>query len=143
VIGVSAKDLSFPRVAHTTFVDNQLAIEAKRKKPMFGAGGGEFVGSVFAGNQKLVAEDHYSTGRIRFRTSLFDPGPAPECPGCIAGDVRFADAGAGDFRLAEAGAAELPVERVEWEAALVDAEAARAPGIVTWLPGRTEARDAR
>ena len=71
-IGISCKDLSYARVAHCTFVDNALAIEAKRKKPMFGGGSGEFVNCVFAANDTLLREDWFSNGKIKLDHVLTD-----------------------------------------------------------------------
>ncbi|MFQ5649796.1 MAG: right-handed parallel beta-helix repeat-containing protein [bacterium] len=71
-IGISAKDLSFVRAANCTFVENRLAIEAKRKKPMFGGGSGEVVNCVFSGNQELLTEDYFSKGRMIIKSSLSD-----------------------------------------------------------------------
>ncbi len=71
-IAVSCKDLAFAKVDHCTFVRNRLAIEAKRKKPMFGGGAGEFVGCVFAANDTLLREDIFSKGRILIRDSDMD-----------------------------------------------------------------------
>jgi hypothetical protein len=101
-IGLSTKDLSFARVAWSTFVDNGLAVEAKRKKPMFGGAGGEFVNNVYAGNRKLLSEDWFSQGRVEMRSSLFD-ADALACEGCRAGSVRFASDESGDFRLVSVG----------------------------------------
>ena len=66
-IGISVKDLSFARVANCTFANNKLAIEAKRKKPMFGPGSGEFVNCVFTGNQVVKREDYFSRGRVEIK----------------------------------------------------------------------------
>ncbi len=71
-IGISIKDLSFVRASNCTFVDNRLAIEAKRKKPMFGGGSGEVLNCVFDGNQELVQEDYFSAGKVMVRNSLTD-----------------------------------------------------------------------
>jgi hypothetical protein len=71
-IAISCKDLSFATVRGCTFVSNQLAIEAKRKKPMFGGGAGEFVNCVFAANDTLLREDIFSKGRIKIEHSEMD-----------------------------------------------------------------------
>ena len=71
-IAISCKDLSFATVRGCTFVGNQLAIEAKRKKPMFGGGAGEFVNCVFAANDTLLREDIFSKGRIKIDHSEMD-----------------------------------------------------------------------
>ncbi len=96
-IGFSTKDLSHARVAHCTFIDNRLAIEAKRKKPFFGAGSAEVVNSVFAGNAQLLTEDYFSRGQVRISHSLVD---APvDWPGSKVTTVRFVDPGHGDFTV--------------------------------------------
>ena len=51
---------------------NRLAIEAKRKKPMFGGGAGEFVNCVFAANDTLLREDMFSKGKILIKDSDMD-----------------------------------------------------------------------
>lgn len=71
-IGLSTKDLSLAKVAHATFVGNQLAIEAKRKKPFFGGGSGEFINCVFSGNRKLLSEDVFSAGKVSLAHSILD-----------------------------------------------------------------------
>jgi len=71
-IAISCKDLSFATVRGCTFVGNQLAIEAKRKKPMFGGGGGTFLHCVFAENDTLLREDIFSKGRIKIDQSKLD-----------------------------------------------------------------------
>jgi hypothetical protein len=99
VIGISTKDLSHPRVAWTTFVGNETAIEAKRKKAMFGGASGEFVNVVFSGNRVLLAEDHFSKGQVQITAAVTDQDIAG-CTACRTTAVRFAGAGADDFRLA-------------------------------------------
>ena len=71
-IAISTKDLSVAKVASSTFVENKVAIEAKRKKAMFGPGSGEFVNCVFAGNQTLLREDYFSRGRVTIDHSVAD-----------------------------------------------------------------------
>jgi len=71
-IGFSTKDLSRARVAHSTFIDNRLAIEAKRKKPFFGGASAEVVNSVFSGNQELLKEDYFSKNQVTIKNSLVD-----------------------------------------------------------------------
>jgi len=68
-IAVSCMDQSFAKVSRCTFEGNRLAIEAKRQKPMFGGGGGEFVRCVFAANDTLQREDGFSTGMIKIEES--------------------------------------------------------------------------
>ncbi len=97
VIGMSCKDLSHPRVAHCTFSDNKLAIEAKRKKPFFGGGSGEFLYCVFAGNEKLFEEDYFSRGLVEVKQSILDqPSRWKECTTATA---TFVAPDSGDFRL--------------------------------------------
>ena len=72
VIGVSSKDLSNPKVAYCTFFENDLAIEVKRKKAMFGGGYGEVVNCIFAGNKELLQQDYFSHGNIKISHSLVD-----------------------------------------------------------------------
>lgn len=104
VRGLSTKDRSSPRVAFNTFLGNKVAIEALRKKPMFGGAGGTFVYNVFAENGALVDEDRFSEGQVKLSHALSDD-PAAACPGCRVVEVlRFRDAAAGDYRLAEPGA---------------------------------------
>ncbi|MFQ5605820.1 MAG: right-handed parallel beta-helix repeat-containing protein, partial [bacterium] len=86
-IGISTKDLSLAKIAHCTFVNNKLAVEAKRKKPMFGPGSGEIVNSVFAGNQTILREDYFSRGRVRISHSVADE--SVEWPASKTTDVRF------------------------------------------------------
>ncbi len=100
VRGLSTKDRSNPRVAYNTFIGNQIAIEAKRKKPMFGGAGGTFVNNVFAENGTLVDEDYFSKGQVKVSHALSDD-PAGACPTCrVVETVSFRDAAAGDYRLA-------------------------------------------
>jgi hypothetical protein len=79
-IGISLKDLSHAKVSNATFVGNVLAVEAKRKKPFFGGGSGEFINSVFTENQVLLEDDYFSAGQVTFRDSLADDPAA--CPTC-------------------------------------------------------------
>ncbi len=97
-IGVSSKDLSYTKLAYSTFVNNVLAIEAKRKKPMFGPGSGEFVNSVFYGNKTLLEEDYFSRGLIKLQNSLVD-NPA-DCRSCQSANILFRSPETGDYRLA-------------------------------------------
>jgi hypothetical protein len=114
VIGISTKDLSHPRVAWTTFVDNETAIEAKRKKPMFGGASGEFVNVVFSGNRVLLAEDSFSKGGVQIAAALADQELAG-CAGCTTTTVRFQGDPAGDWRLASLPGAGGPSPlRREW-----------------------------
>jgi parallel beta-helix repeat protein len=100
-IGISTKDSSSARVAYSTFVDNGLAIEAKRKKPMFGPGRAEFVNNVFSGNKVLLQEDYFSRGQISQQSSLLDRA-GPSCSTCQTTEIRFLSSERGDYRLAPA-----------------------------------------
>jgi hypothetical protein len=71
-IAVSTKDLSVAKVANCTFVNNKLAIEAKRKKTFFGSGSGEFINCVFSGNETLLWEDYFSRGQVTIDNSVAD-----------------------------------------------------------------------
>jgi hypothetical protein len=96
-IGVSSKDLSYTKLAYSTFVNNALAIEAKRKKAMFGAGTGEFINNVFVGNKVLLQEDYFSKGLVQLHDSLADK--SEDCRTCQAADIRFRSPETGDYRL--------------------------------------------
>ncbi len=96
-IGVSAKDLSTPKIAHCTFVDNKLAIEAKRKKEFFGGGSGEFVNCVFSGNVELFTEDYFSQNKISISNSILDV--AAKWPTCKTTEVRFVDQAKSNYVL--------------------------------------------
>jgi hypothetical protein len=113
-IGISTKDLSHPRVAYTTFVDNETAIEAKRKKPMFGGASGEFVNVVFSGNRVLLAEDWFSKGQVQIAAALVDQ-ELTACAGCRTAAVRFQGGAADDWRLVSeaTGGGPSPLRR-EW-----------------------------
>jgi len=89
VIGFSTKDLSHAQVAHCTFFNNQLAIEAKRKKEMFGGASAEVVNSVFYGNKALLIEDYFSKGKVQVQNSLLDA--AVSWPTCKTTTIRFVD----------------------------------------------------
>ncbi|MCZ6818620.1 MAG: CotH kinase family protein [Calditrichaeota bacterium] len=96
-IAISMKDLSFARIAHCTFVDNRLALEAKRKKAMFGGGSGEVSNSVFAGNQTLLSEDRFSKGRVNISHALVDV--AVSWPNSKTAAIRFVHSKSGDYRV--------------------------------------------
>lgn len=98
-IAVSNKDLSHGRVAFSTFVDNDVAIEAKLKKDWYGPGSGEYANNVFAGNRVLLDEDYVSRGNVDLHHSLVDD-PAVRCRACVVGRAAFRDARRGDYRLA-------------------------------------------
>lgn len=97
-IGASFKDLSFAKVEHCTFVGNKTAIEAKRKKPMFGGGSGELDLCVFARNDILLEEDHFSRGKVSIKRSIIDTETG--WPTCKTLAIRFMAPEAGDYRLA-------------------------------------------
>lgn len=133
-IGVSCKDKSHPRIAHATFVDNVLAIEAKRKKPMFGGASGEFVNSVFAGNQTFIDQDYFSKDRVVLRGCLLDQ-PWDQAT-CVTIKPSFAAPQDGDYRLA-AGQESLPgliLTQDEWASTGLASDALRQPGVssVRW-----------
>jgi hypothetical protein len=96
-IGLSTKDLSQSQVAYATYVDNVLAIEAKRKKAFFGGGSGEFYNIVFSGNQTLLQEDYFSQGQVTIQSSISDDQGG--CKECGFANISFQDSQAGDFRL--------------------------------------------
>lgn len=130
-IGVSCKDLSRPRVAHCTFVGNQLAIEAKRKKPMFGPGDGEFVNCVFSGNKTLLQEDYFSKNRVLVRHSLLDV--AGDWPTCKTARIRFADAEHENYLL-QPGVYEgngYRMDEPDWALPGLPQDAPRRPGVVS------------
>lgn len=97
-IGLSTKDLSHARVAYGTFIDNTLAIEAKRKKEFFGGASGEFVNNVFANNRVLFDDDYFSQGQVSITHSLTDD-PAG-CPTCQDATISLASAVDGNVSLA-------------------------------------------
>jgi len=136
-IGIATKDLSRARVAYTTFVGNTLAIEAKRKKPMFGGGGGEFVNNVFSGNKKLLSEDYFSKGLVTMKSSWVD-AEMPGCAGCQKTTVRFRAPEKEDYRLIPAGqnGNGFALATVEWAAKPVESAGVmpELPGIVTPSP---------
>jgi hypothetical protein len=99
VIGLSTKDLSRAKVAYCTFEENGIAIEAKRKKPMFGGGGGEFVDNVFARNKVVLEDDYFSKGLVVLQSSVLDR-PGTPCKDCLSSLVRFVSSDGGDYQLA-------------------------------------------
>ena len=127
-IGLSTKDLSHAQVAYATFVDNVLAVEAKRKKPFFGGGSGEFVNSVFAGNQLLLDDDYFSQGQVFIHHSLVDD-PAG-CPTCQMANIRFQSTATGDYRLLAETVEDLEFESfpLEWEGLENDGAWPQLPG---------------
>lgn len=134
-IAISSKDRSHARVAYSTFIDNVLAIEVKRKKPMFGPGSGEFINNVFSGNQVLLEEDYFSKGLATIQNSVVDG--QSNCATCQIGTTPFRSVETGDYRLTPA-----TMDRSSFEAAPLDwAESwmkdngytAQQPGIFTDL----------
>lgn len=133
-IGISSKDLSFSKVAHSTFIGNALAIEAKRKKPFFGGGGGEFLNNVFARNVRLLQEDSFSQGRVQLSESVVDVTDS-NCKKCRTGALQFVSLAGGDYRLRPD---DLPEPQpVDWAISAWGTRAGRArvPGIVSLSPG--------
>ena len=132
-IGISSKDLSDTKVAYSTFVDNVVAIEVKRKKAWYGAGSGEFVNNVFAGNQVLLEEDYFSRGLSAIHHSLADDQAA--CPTCQIGSIRFQAPDAGDYRLAPGslGGSGFELEQADWVRLDGLGDLPREPGIFTDL----------
>jgi hypothetical protein len=128
LIGLSTKDLSHTQAAYVSFVDNVLAIEAKRKKPFFGGGSGEIVNSVFAGNQILLEDDYFSSGQVDIHHSVTDDPQA--CPVCSPGIIKYRAAESGDYRL-------LPetIANSDFELAPIDWEGVAAIEKLPGLPG--------
>ncbi len=139
VIGLATKDLSKPRVAYNTFVGNQLALQAIRKKPMFGGGEGDFMANVFADNERMLEEDLFSQNGLRLSGSLSDR--PLRCVGCeIVSKIVFRAPGRGDYRLAPEvlGASGMELPAVDWlDPALVGTPPGR-PGIYASPPAASE-----
>ncbi len=133
VIGFSTKDLSHARVAHSTFIDNKLAIEAKRKKPFFGGGSAEVINSVFVGNEQLLTEDYFSSGKVAVSHALTDVPVS--WPASRNASVRFVDPEGGDFTLDPRSVMGNGFElaRPKWLEELGLVPDARQPGILTAL----------
>lgn len=131
-IGLSTKDLSWVKVSHTTFVDNGLAIEAKRKKPMFGGAGGEFLNSVFSGNKELVNEDYFSQGKVSILSSLVDL-ETPRCQNCRVTNARFRALNNGDYRLAKE--TDFALVNTEWTKSFLESKGLHpeSPGVISQL----------
>jgi len=104
VTGLASKDLSTVRVRRATFVENDSAVVANRKKPEFGPGSAVLEETVFARNGVVVSEDFFSRGGVDIRTSLLD------------------EERGGDYRLAAEAAAP------------VDVGIGRSPGVDGVLP---------
>jgi hypothetical protein len=130
-IGLSTKDLSQARVAYATFVENTLAIEAKRKKAFFGGGSGEIINSVFAGNQDLLNEDYFSSNQVVIRNSLADDQRS--CPTCLTGNIDFISEESSDYRLwrEDWGGQKFELLQVEWASPNVEPTT---PGIFEGIP---------
>lgn len=127
-IGIALKDLSHANISYATFVENVLAIEAKRKKEFFGGGSGDFVNAVFYGNQTLLDDDYFSAGQVSFVQTVADDQAA--CPGCERGIAEFRAPAAGDYRLQSgtySGAA-FDTSQIEWIQTAGAAETPQQPG---------------
>jgi len=130
-LGFSSKDLSDTKVAFCTFVNNNLAIEAKRKKPFFGGATGTVVSCVFSGNKKLLSEDYFSKDGIVVRNSLADT--AMDWPACKTLTLRFVAPAQNNYLLEPGTLAGEVFEttRPEWANLNANAQALRLPGIFT------------
>jgi|GEM_PF-3488178 len=130
-IGVSCKDLSSPKIAFCTFIGNKLAIEAKRKKPFFGGGAGQFINCVFADNGALVQEDYFSKNQVTVRHSLVDA--TTNWPTCQTAEMRFIAPEQNNYllepnKLASNG---FEVSLPEWASLNHNGHTPRLPGIFT------------
>jgi spore coat protein CotH len=132
-IGVSCKDLSSPKIANCTFVGNNLAIEAKRKKPFFGGGSGEFVNCVFSGNKELLQEDYFSREKVKVSHSLVDE--QIDWPTCVTTAIRFVSPETGNYLLAPPQSGVIGdgfmISLPEWAGLNGNGPAPRLPGIFT------------
>jgi hypothetical protein len=132
-IALSTKDLSNARVAHSTFVQNNLAIEAKRKKPMYGPGAGEFLNCVFSANTKILQEDYFSRGNVIIKQSLTDV-PLDSHPGNITvGPIQFTAPDHLNFLLSASFAGDKSVNLAlpAWYRSEIQTGKIRYPGILT------------
>jgi len=130
-IGVSCKDLSSPKIAFCTFINNNLAVEAKRKKPFFGGATGNFVSCVFSGNKELLDEDYFSDGGVTVRHSLVD---APtDWPTCKTAELQFVSPDQNNYLLEPNALASNGFEVVapEWMKLNGNGHAPKLPGILT------------
>jgi len=127
-IGTSVKDLSHGQFAYVTFVENVLAVEAKRKKPFFGGGSGEIVNSVFAGNQTLLSDDYFSQGKVHIHHSLADGTIA--CLTCANARIQFRASATGDYRIAAEtlGASTVELASPSWLESELPDSAPSTPG---------------
>ncbi|HEX9652948.1 MAG TPA: right-handed parallel beta-helix repeat-containing protein, partial [bacterium] len=129
VIGISTKDLSHARVAHCTFVDNQLVLEAKRKKEMFGGASAEVVNSVFSGNQVLLQDDYFSKGKVSVQNSLVDT--PVDWPTCKTTSIRFVDSQNNNYSIEPLSIMGngFHLAEPEWLKANLNGNTAHQPGI--------------
>jgi hypothetical protein len=132
-IGTSVKDLSHAQVANATFVGNVLAVEAKRKKPFFGGGSGEFINSVFAENRVLLEEDYFSRDQVSIQKSLIDDQSA--CPTCQAANIDFKAPETGDFTLSAEtlGNYDFDVVQADWARVEGFSDLLQIPGFLAGL----------
>ncbi|MGH8247574.1 MAG: hypothetical protein ACREUU_14210, partial [Gammaproteobacteria bacterium] len=122
---------SYTRVAFSTFVDNVVAIEAKRKKAWYGAGSGEFINNVFSGSETLLDEDYFSMGLVAVHHSLVEE--QADCPACWTAVIRFLSPEGGDFMLGPEtlGGSAFELAPAEWAQPELDANgySPQQPGI--------------
>jgi spore coat protein CotH len=139
-IAVSCKDLSSPKIAYCTFVDNKLAIEAKRKKEFFGGGSGEFVNCVFSGNAELFTEDYFSQNQILISHSILDV--AAKWPTCKTAEIRFVDPAQANYVLDASSLAGngLEIVQPEWLPHSANGAAHKVPGIFGSATDRAHAQ---
>jgi len=132
-IGTSLKDLSHAKVANATFVGNVLAVEAKRKKPFFGGGSGEFINSVFAENRVLLEEDYFSRGQVSIQETLVDDQAA--CPTCRTANIDFKAPETGDFTLSAETLDnyEFDVVQADWARVEGLSDSLQIPGVLAGL----------
>jgi hypothetical protein len=132
-IGISTKDLSVARAANCTFVQNKLAIEAKRKKPMFGPGSGEFVNCVFSANIQIVQEDYFSRGGVTIEHSLVDMPLDHQTDNVLVAPIQFAAPDSQNFLLSGTFAGEKAVDLAfpTWYRPTIRTGDVRYPGILT------------
>jgi CotH kinase protein/Right handed beta helix region len=128
-IGFSSKDLSSAKVAFCTFINNNLAIEAKRKKPFFGGATANVVSCIFSGNKDLLEEDYFSHGGVEVRNSLFDV--PVNWPGCKTTELRFVAPEQNNYLLEPSVLASdgFEVSMPEWAHLSGNGHAPQLPGI--------------
>jgi hypothetical protein len=134
-IAISTKDLSTAKVASCTFVDNKLAIEAKRKKAMFGPGSGEFVNCVFAGNQTLLQEDYFSKNLVTFDQNISDDSLTQQHGKSVSMPIQFVAPEQQNYILSPAFAEKNGIGRAlpQWYPAEIDHKEIAAPGIYSQI----------